>query len=1004
MNKQKWGARLLSGVLVLVMVLSVLPATAFAAAGGTAVTRESLSQKLGGDYVVPEDKDGLTHQAVVSALLRWAGLKDSQLGSYPDDYNAMAESMGMAEGIAGYDPADPCTAADLDKLMAKAQTLKAAVEKSPKQPLFMNGMAQPIFEYNDPIREVPLEEDTTDGKQDGITGTPNGDTGTVRYCVYVETDYDTDGDGKADLVKALVQIPQEAINADGTFSTIYEARPYIAGCNFDDPIIGDNQNYDVDGMYKPADGRTPAGASTTADAVKVANPDDWFYWNPSEEMYDYESLKWYDYYLVRGFAVVTTAGLGTRGSQGFETCFSQLEIDAFRCVIEWLTGDRRAFTDRENNIEIKADWSNGNVGMTGRSYAGTTAFGLAGTGVKGLKTVVPVAGIADYYEYISSQGIALRIPYTDHLAYMCAGRYLEAGDAAWHNGIKDNYSDYLATLQREQFELNGDFGYHFLKRAYDLTNAQAPELPNGLTEALRISVDQIQCPALIVHGLNDDNVRTKHFDLMFKAFQKAGQNVKLLLHQGHHKTPTIEPWNPAEPDESGKSMSINGVMYDDLLNKWFSHYLYNVNNGAEKMSTVTVQSNLDGAEWTTYDKWETSNKLVLNAQTSEKTSTISSNRPMFWNFEDSTTANALYTTEVKRDTTVQGAIEVSFDASVTALGEGTPLEERDGLQISAMLVDVAPDGETLPAFNLDYVATKTLKKDGAWRGGGLTNFQLVQWNTAQEPYKLIAKGWMDLCNPEAGYESITADRADRVALKEGESHSYTIYLQPNVYTVEAGHKLALVIFPADYATAEEHYAVTIDNSSVKVNIPVHDSTSTGTQTMAYADKVALPEVDGSTYYAEAALWAAESGAAPEAAQLTLEDGVTRAQLATWLWRVAGKPAPAGDNPFTDVAEDASYRDAAIWAAEQGILDSAGAFNPEGAVTRAQAVAAIWKYAGSPEAEETELAFTDVAAQDVAAVRWAVSDEITNGTSASRFSPDEACTQAQVLTFLYRYMG
>lgn len=1005
MNKQKWGARLLSGVLVLVMALSVLPATAFAAAaGGTAVTRESLSQKLGGDFVVPEDKDGLSHQAVVSALLRWAGLKDSQLGSYPDDYNAMAESMGMAEGIAGYDPAAACTSGDLDKLMAKAQTLKAAVEKSPKQPLFMNGMAQPIFEYTDPIREVPLEEDTTDGKQDGITGTPNGDTGTVRYCVYVETDYDTDGDGKADLVKALVQIPQEAINADGTFSTIYEARPYIAGCNFDDPIIGDNQNYDVDGMYKPMDGRTPAGATTTADAVKAANPDDWFYWNPSEEMYDYESLKWYDYYLVRGYAVVTSAGLGTKGSQGFETCFSQLEVDAFRCVIEWLTGDRRAFTDRENNIEIKAGWSNGNVGMTGRSYGGTTTFGLAGTGVKGLKTVVPVAGIADYYEYISSQGIALSIPYTDDLAYMCAGRYLEEGDTAWHNGIKDNYSDYLATLQREQFELNGDFGYHFLKRAYDLTNSQAPELPNGLTEALRVSVDQIKCPALIVHGLNDDNVRTKHFDLMFKAFQKAGQNVKLMLHQGHHKTPTIEPWNPAEPNESGKSMLINGERYDAILNKWFSHYLYNVDNGAEKMATVTVQSNLDADKWETYDRWETSNRLTLRAESGAEDPTIASNRPMYWNFDDSTTANALYTTEVKRDATVQGAIAVSFDASVAALGEGTPLEERDGLQISAMLVDVAPEGERFPAFNLNNVATKVLDKSGAWMGGGLTSCQLVKWDTKQVAYKLIAKGWMDLCNPEAGYESITADREKRVSLKEGESHSYTIYLQPNVYTVEAGHKLALVIFPADYATAEEHYAVTIDNSSVKVDIPVHDAATAGTQTMACAGKVALPEVDGSAYYAEAALWAAESGTAPEAAQLTLEDNVTRAQLATWLWRAAGKPAPAGDNPFTDVAEDASYRDAAVWAAEQGIVNGTGAFNPEGAVTRAQAVTALWTYAGSREAEETELSFTDVAAQDVAAVRWAVSKEITNGTSASRFSPDEACTQAQVLTFLYRYMG
>lgn len=1003
MNKQKWGARLLSSVLVLVMVLSVLPATAFAAADSTAVTREFLTQKLGEDYVVPEDEGELSHQAVVSALLRWAGLKDSQLGSYPDDYNAMAESMGMADGIAGYDSAAACTAADLDKLMAKAQTLKAAVEKSPKQPLFMNGMAQPIFEYNDPIREVPLEEDTTDGNQDGITGAPNGDTGTVRYCVYVETDYDTDGDGKADLVKALVQIPQEAINADGTFSTIYEARPYITGCNFDDRTIGDNQHYDVDGMYKPVDGRTPAGTATTADAVKAANPDDWFYWSPQEDMYDYESLKWYDYFLVRGYAVVTSAGIGTWGSDGFETCYSPLEMDGYRCVIQWLTGERKAYTDKDSNIEIKADWSNGNVGMTGRSYGGTTPFALAGSGVKGLKTIVPVAGIADYYEYVNSQGLALTIPYTDDLAYYCAGRYRDETDTAWQNSLKEKYQDYLATLQREQFELNGDFGYHWAKRAYYLTSEQFPELPYDQTDNLRISVDQIEIPALIVHGLNDDNVRTKQFDLMYKAFEKAGQNVKLVLHQGHHKTPSIEPWNPSEPDETGMSMSINGVMYDDLLNKWFSHYLYDVNNGIERMPTVTVQSNLDGAKWTTYNKWETSSKLVLNAKADEETSTISSNRPMFWNFDDSTTANALYTTEVKRDTTVQGAIEVSFDASVAALGQGTPLEERDGLQISAMLVDVAPEGETLPAFNLDYVATKTLKEDGAWRGGGLTNYQLVQWDTAQEPYKLIAKGWMDLCNPGAGYESITADHADRVALKEGENHSYTIYLQPNVYTVEAGHKLALVIFPADYATTENHYTVTIDNSSVKVNIPVHGSASAGTQTMAYADKAVLPEVDDSAYYAEAALWAAESGTAPEAAQLKLEAKATRAQLVTWLWRNAGRPAPTGNNPFADVEETAAYRDAAVWAAEQGIVDSDAAFDADGTVTRAQAVSALWQYDGCPEAEQ-ELAFTDVAAENAAAVRWAVSEEITNGTSASQFSPNTACTQAQVLTFLYRYMG
>ena len=68
------------------------------------------------------------------------------------------------------------------------------------------------------------------------------------------------------------------------------------------------------------------------------------------------------------------------------------------CVVEWLAGDRVAYTDPYNNIEIAADWSNGNVAMTGCSYGGTLPFEVATSGVKGLKTVIPFAGIASWYD------------------------------------------------------------------------------------------------------------------------------------------------------------------------------------------------------------------------------------------------------------------------------------------------------------------------------------------------------------------------------------------------------------------------------------------------------------------------------------------------------------------------------------------------------------------------------------------------------------------------------
>lgn len=120
------------------------------------------------------------------------------------------------------------------------------------------------------------------------------------------------------------------------------------------------------------------------EAAADAKASEWYYVSPYEsgswgEFYDYEDLDWYDYFLVRGYAVVEVGGLGTRGSEGFETCGTDLETDAFKCVVEWLTGDRVAYTDKENNIAIKADWSNGKVGMTGRSYGGTTDFSVAAT-------------------------------------------------------------------------------------------------------------------------------------------------------------------------------------------------------------------------------------------------------------------------------------------------------------------------------------------------------------------------------------------------------------------------------------------------------------------------------------------------------------------------------------------------------------------------------------------------------------------------------------------------
>ena len=119
-------------------------------------------------------------------------------------------------------------------------------------------------------------------------------------------------------------------------------------------------------------------------------------------------------------------------------------------------------------------------------------------------------------------------------------------------------------------------------------------------------------------------------------------------------------------------------------------------------------------------------------------------------------------------------------------------------------------------------------------------------------------------------------------------------------------------------------------------------------------------------------------------------------------------APASENPFTDVPSGAYYEDAVIWTVKKGITSgtSATTFNPDGSCTRAQAVTFLWRAAGSPEPKSAAMPFTDVPAGSYfeKAVLWAVENGITKGTSDTTFSPDDSCTRAQIVTFLWRAGG
>ena len=170
--------------------------------------------------------------------------------------------------------------------------------------------------------------------------------------------------------------------------------------------------------------------------------------------------------------------------------------------------------------------------------------------------------------------------------------------------------------------------------------------------------------------------------------------------------------------------------------------------------------------------------------------------------------------------------------------------------------------------------------------------------------------------------------------------------------------------------------------------------------------VDVPE--GSFYY-DAVLWAVEKGVTTGTSATTFEpDGsCTRAQAVTFLWRVAGCPAPkSAAMPFTDVKAGSFYYDAVLWAVENGITKgtSETTFEPEAYCTRAQIVTLIWRAQKSPAAG-TDNPFNDVKAGSFyeTAVLWAVKAGVTKGTSATTFEPEGICTRAQIVTLIWRCM-
>ena len=354
----------------------------------------------------------------------------------------------------------------------------------------------------------------------------------VRHDLWVETEFDTDGDGKLDRMHVAVTRPFQTDTEGLKLPIVYISSPYFAG------VAGN-----VDGLFW--DVKHEIGAvekERVHPEVKRRG---------ERPIISNSHIKTW---VPRGYIVVHSSSPGTGLSQGSPTVGGDNESLAPKAVIDWLCGRIPGYTTPEGNEKVKAFWSTGKVGMTGTSYNGTIPLAAATTGVEGLEAIIPIAPNTSYYHYYRSNGL-VRSP----------GGYLgEDIDVLYdfiHSGDESKRAYNNATIRDTEMKngmdrITGDYNDFWAGRDY--LNDMQP----------------MKAALLMSHGFNDWNVMPEHSYRIYKAAKEKGLDTQIYYHQnGHGGPPPMK-----------------------IMNRWFTRYLHGVENGVENDAKAWIVRENDKKE------------------------------------------------------------------------------------------------------------------------------------------------------------------------------------------------------------------------------------------------------------------------------------------------------------------------------------------------------------------------------------------------------------------------
>ncbi|MCH1572112.1 MAG: hypothetical protein L7S64_12275, partial [Longimicrobiales bacterium] len=206
----------------------------------------------------------------------------------------------------------------------------------------------------------------------------------IRHDLWVQTEFDSDGDGRPDRVHVDVTRQAQTDSEGLLVPVVYESSPYYSGVGTTASEYFWNVEHEI-GAEPPVRGDMPPIAQQSRrPTISNSHVGTW---------------------VPRGFAVVHSQSPGTGLSQGCPTVGGLNESLAPKAVIDWLNGRAKAYTEPVGGEEIEAYWATGKVGMTGTSYNGTLPLAAATTGVDGLEAIIPVAPNTSYYHYYRSNGL-----------------------------------------------------------------------------------------------------------------------------------------------------------------------------------------------------------------------------------------------------------------------------------------------------------------------------------------------------------------------------------------------------------------------------------------------------------------------------------------------------------------------------------------------------------------------------------------------------------------------